>query len=718
MMDILLSHGYFLELDPIEKKVMRPYPPLGLLYLSAWLKRAGRDVRVFDSTFALPEQLIDTLRETRPRVLGLYANLMTRPRIVNLMARARELGIPVIVGGPDASGNAEQYLTSGATVVVRGEGEVTLTELLDRWTGENPADRHRGHERAHWRRHHPRARPRPDPLARGSPVAGSRGHCPRAVPERVAHASRLRLCLVDHCARLSVLVSLVLARAVYGDSHRRRPVDDVIAEIEFIQKRYAPEKLWFVDDVFTIHKGWITEFARKMKAKGIRIPFECISRAERIDDAVAQALVDLGCFRVWIGSESGSQKILDAMDRRVKVETVQARPHMIRARGIEVGFFIMVGYEGEEDQDIVATVDHIRKSEPDIVLTTTSYPDPWDELREGRRRSRGEHKTVGDCFRSRDHHPRTSLAAVLPRGARVDRERRRSASDVARGPAASRPQARTQVFGGAGDHAPARGRTGRLTDLPTGGLLAPRLEGVEFAAERDRGHDGMDRHRHGNRDDQRTRSEPQGHRHGHDPDEGPQDGPGKGDGDVARDHARRDPEKDDFGREIAEGRSGRAEARDQEHRDPEADDHTHDGEARGQACALGRDEGVVEPGVEEADREGRREDAEHGRRVDEARSEYRQDFRGSQAKAHGGGKASPGEQIHRSLGGSRPPLSRSRFPGECGQGAGRKGRGQGEDRLHDAQPSCKQPEARRHPQRAENEDLDPDGEPAEEAVEA
>jgi anaerobic magnesium-protoporphyrin IX monomethyl ester cyclase len=372
-MDILLSHGYFLELDPIEKKVMRPYPPLGLLYLSAWLKRAGRDVRVFDSTFALPEQLIDTLRETRPRVLGLYSNLMTRPRIVDLMARARELGIPVIVGGPDASGNAEQYLTSGATVVVRGEGEVTLTELLDRWTGENP----------------------PTDIAGTSVRIGETiTHAPdRAlIPSLEGHPwpDREAIALEPYLNAWRThhgygSVSLITARgcpyscrwcsrAVYGDSHRRRPVDDVIAEIEFIQKRYAPEKLWFVDDVFTIHKGWITEFARKMKAKGIRIPFECISRAERIDDAVAQALVDLGCFRVWIGSESGSQKILDAMDRRVKVETVQAATHMIRARGIEVGFFIMVGYEGEEDQDIVATVDHIRKSEPDIVLTTTSYP--------------------------------------------------------------------------------------------------------------------------------------------------------------------------------------------------------------------------------------------------------------------------------------------------------------------------------------------------------
>ena len=129
-----------------------------------------------------------------------------------------------------------------------------------------------------------------------------------------------------------------------------------------------------MDDVFTIHRGWTLEFAEKMKQRGLRIPFECISRAERVDGEVADALVSLGCFRVWIGSDSGSQRILDRMERRVRVERVEEATRLLRGRGIEVGFFIMVGYEGEEDHDIVATLEHIRRSAPDVVLTTTAYP--------------------------------------------------------------------------------------------------------------------------------------------------------------------------------------------------------------------------------------------------------------------------------------------------------------------------------------------------------
>jgi radical SAM superfamily enzyme YgiQ (UPF0313 family) len=126
--------------------------------------------------------------------------------------------------------------------------------------------------------------------------------------------------------------------------------------------------------VFTINHEWIRQYAAEMRRRGLHIPFECISRADRLNEEMLDLLAELGCFRIWIGSESGSQKLLDAMDRGVKVEQVQRAVAMSRARNIQSGMFLMWGYEGEEMEDIEATVRHVSKARPDVFLTTVSYP--------------------------------------------------------------------------------------------------------------------------------------------------------------------------------------------------------------------------------------------------------------------------------------------------------------------------------------------------------
>jgi radical SAM superfamily enzyme YgiQ (UPF0313 family) len=132
--------------------------------------------------------------------------------------------------------------------------------------------------------------------------------------------------------------------------------------------------VWVSDDVFTINHNWIRDYAAEMSRRGLRIPFECISRADRLNAEMLDLLAELGCFRVWIGSESGSQRILDAMDRGVKVEQVQQAVALTRERGIESGMFLMWGYEGEELEDIEATIKHVSTTKPDIFFTTVSYP--------------------------------------------------------------------------------------------------------------------------------------------------------------------------------------------------------------------------------------------------------------------------------------------------------------------------------------------------------
>jgi len=180
-------------------------------------------------------------------------------------------------------------------------------------------------------------------------------------------------------------VSLITARgcpykcnwcshSVYGHTHRRRSPNGVVDEIESVLNRYSPEMLWIADDVFTINHGWLAQYAGEMRRRSIRIPFECITRADRVNPTVAATLAELGCMRVWIGSESGSQKILDAMQRGVTTDQVRTAVALCKSNGIQVGMFLMWGYEGEELSDIEATVDHLKRCRPDVFFTTVSYP--------------------------------------------------------------------------------------------------------------------------------------------------------------------------------------------------------------------------------------------------------------------------------------------------------------------------------------------------------
>lgn len=375
-MDILLTHGYFLYADPHELKVMKPYPTLGLLYISSHLKSKGFDVGLFDTTFAGKDSWRSYLQANRPSIVGIYTNLMTKLNVLPMILDCKAVGAIVVVGGPEPPHYAQQFLDAGADVVVTGEGELTLEELI-------PAIAKVGPYRLHG--------------VAGVVFKDEAGQV-------VRNASRQQIKYLDeqpfpdrdainmgqyldtwktHHGRSSV--SLITARGcpytckwcshtVFGNTHRRRSPENVVAELEHIIERYNPGQLWYADDVLTIHKGWTLKFAALLKQRGIKVPFECISRADRLDPEVISALAEMGCSRLWIGSESGSQRVLDAMDRKTRVEDVQHKTRLLREAGIEAGMFIMMGYEGEEIEDIEATVDHLKKSNPDLFLTTVAYP--------------------------------------------------------------------------------------------------------------------------------------------------------------------------------------------------------------------------------------------------------------------------------------------------------------------------------------------------------
>jgi radical SAM superfamily enzyme YgiQ (UPF0313 family) len=373
-MDLLLAHGYFLAEDAHEQKVMKPYPTLGLLYLSSYLKSKGYAIGVFDATFQKLADFKARLEADRPPVVGLYTNLMTKFNVLTMIGLCRAVGAKVVLGGPEPPAYAAEYLERGADVIVVGEGELTLEDLMARHLtaanlAEVPGIIYRGDDGAII-------------TNPARPYIANLDALPFPDRDAIDMDRYVRVWRENHgrgsvsliCARGCPFHCQWCSHAVYGNTHRRRSPANVVAELEMLVERYKPDQLWYADDVFTIHRRWFLEYAALIKARGLAIPFECISRADRLDETVVTALKEMGCYRLWIGSESGSQRVLDAMRRDTRVDDVQAKTRLLRAHGIQVGMFIMLGYEGEVVSDLEATTEHLIKSNPDLFLTTVAYP--------------------------------------------------------------------------------------------------------------------------------------------------------------------------------------------------------------------------------------------------------------------------------------------------------------------------------------------------------
>jgi anaerobic magnesium-protoporphyrin IX monomethyl ester cyclase len=406
-MKLLLTHGYFLAEDAKEQEIVKPYPPLGILYLSSHLRRKGFEVEIYDSTFGSRQELFDILDQGPPAAIGIYANLMTRANAIEIAGRAHAAGWRVIFGGPEPANYAGEYLAYG-DVVVCGEGEAALEQLLasdfipSAWSSIAGLAFHASD----------------GSLVRTGPAQLISDLDAQPWPDRarIDIAKYLKTWRRRHGQGS---ISVITARgcpyrcnwcshSVYGMTHRRRSPASVADEVEWLLGEYHPDMLWIADDVFTIHPGWIHAYAAELKTRGIRLPFECITRADRVDARIAAALAEMGCMRVWIGSESGSQRILDAMQRGVTIEQVRLAVELCRRNQIQTGMFFMWGYEGEELDDIEATAEHVKQCRPDVFFTTISYPikgtpyfekvkarlvnpAPWNQTTDREIRIRGRH---------------------------------------------------------------------------------------------------------------------------------------------------------------------------------------------------------------------------------------------------------------------------------------------------------------------------------------
>jgi anaerobic magnesium-protoporphyrin IX monomethyl ester cyclase len=386
MADVLLTHSNHLHFDRKQVKKMQPYPPLQTLLAAAVLRGHGFDVALFDTTLNSPQNgFAEALERHRPKLLVVCEDdfnflskmclLHNREVAFGMADAAKKRGIASAVHGSDATDHVHEYLNAGFDSVLAGEVETTLLELAQ----GNPRQEIRGlvfTEAGSIRRNPPRElrtdlETIPLPAWDLVDIEQYRSAWVRAHGYFSLNMVSSRGCpyQCNWCAK-----------PIYGNHYHARAAKSVAAEMLQLKTAYGPDQIWFADDIFALSAKWTHEFADAVDRLGAHVPFKMQSRCDLMTRGTVEDLRRAGCEEVWMGAESGSQRILDAMTKGLRVEQIYQARENLRRHSIRSCFFLQFGYPGETWTEIEQTIRMVRETAPDNVGISVSYPLPGTQF--------------------------------------------------------------------------------------------------------------------------------------------------------------------------------------------------------------------------------------------------------------------------------------------------------------------------------------------------
>lgn len=390
MTDVLLTHSYHLYYDRKQVRKMQPYPPLGTLYAAALLRSAGISVAVFDTMLNDPEaEFAAALQRLNPQIVVVFEDnfnflskmCLTRMREVayHILDSSLRAGATVLVNGSDALDHALDYLQRGFRCVLLGEAEWTLLEAVSHLLkgDENSLDHVAGLAYLDKRSAELVKTP-------GRAFMRDLDHLPFPARDLIATDQYRNAWRTAHgYFSLNIVASRGCpyrcnwcAKPIYGDSFSVRSPATVATEMRQLKRDFDADHLWFADDIFGLRPKWVRQLATEVEKLDAAIPFKMQSRVDLMTPDNVSALRRAGCAEVWMGAESGSQKVLDAMDKGTRVEQIAKARENLKCEGIRACYFLQFGYPGETWQDIQGTIRLVSDTRPDDIGVSVSYPLP------------------------------------------------------------------------------------------------------------------------------------------------------------------------------------------------------------------------------------------------------------------------------------------------------------------------------------------------------
>ena len=398
MAEILIANTYFLHFDPKQLKLMQPYPPLATLYAASLFRQQGLQVAFFDTTFRNSSSEIEAEFKTHRPSLFIICddgfNYLTKMCLTNMrqaayemIAIAKKYGCTIIVSSSDSTDHYKEYLEKGADFIVKGEAEMTLLELIrELKTNGNDYEKINGLT-FKWG---------------GQIVNTLKRDVLRTLDSLpfpawdLADLNLYRKKWIEKNGFFSLNLTTTrgcpfkcnwCAKPIYGNRYNTRSPENVVEEIKFLLQNYQPDHFWFCDDIFGLKPGWIREFSELVQGEKLKFRFKIQCRVDLLmEENNIEWLARAGCDTIWVGAESGSQKILDAMDKGTRVEQIYQSTQLLKKHGIKPAFFLQFGYLGETKKDIEATKKMLLDLMPDDIGISVSYPLPgtkfYDKVKE------------------------------------------------------------------------------------------------------------------------------------------------------------------------------------------------------------------------------------------------------------------------------------------------------------------------------------------------
>jgi len=387
MLDVVFSHSYYYKFDSKQWSNKTPYPPLGTLYAASYLRENNYNVGVFDANLLdNPNEIKSYLEAQKPKTFVLYDdgfNYLTkmclttmRDAAFEMIKIAKKINCTVVVCSSDSTDHFEKYINVGADFVIQGEGEITLKTLID--AIENNLDTSEIKGLIFKKDNEIIKNPK-------RPVLRNLDELPlpawdlidiepyKQIWKSGGNEFTLNIATTRGCP----FKCNWCAKPIYGNRYNSHSPEYITKHIKYLSENYGVNRFWMCDDIFGLKPNWVQNFNIELKKEKLSISYYIQSRVDLLlkEDTI-DALAESGLEEVWVGAESGSQAILDAMDKDTTVEQIYEATRLLKEKDVRVAFFIQFGYLGETKEDISKTVAMIKELVPDNLGVSVSYPLP------------------------------------------------------------------------------------------------------------------------------------------------------------------------------------------------------------------------------------------------------------------------------------------------------------------------------------------------------